>query len=104
MTEAFACLDAGAHAIKFFPADTLDPKVLKAHRAVLPSGAKVVVVGGIGPENMAAWREAGADAFGAASNLYQPGQSADETGRRARDYVRAVLQGAHDLKNMTLYC
>jgi 2-dehydro-3-deoxyphosphogalactonate aldolase len=37
-TEAFAALQAGADALKLFPAELVTPPVLKAMRAVLPRG------------------------------------------------------------------
>jgi 2-dehydro-3-deoxyphosphogalactonate aldolase len=72
-TEAFAALDAGADGLKMFPAEQLSPAVLKAWRAVLPRDALVFPVGGIRPDNMAAYWAVGANGFGTGSNLYQPG-------------------------------
>jgi 2-dehydro-3-deoxyphosphogalactonate aldolase len=89
-SEAFAALGAGATALKLFPAEGATPAVLKAHRAVLPKQVPVLVVGGIAPDNMRAWREAGANGFGLGSGLYKPGQSAQETGERARAYVQGA--------------
>jgi 2-dehydro-3-deoxyphosphogalactonate aldolase len=40
MSEAFAALAAGAHALKMFPAEMLTPPVVKAWRAVLPSDVR----------------------------------------------------------------
>jgi len=73
LTEAFAALDAGADALKMFPAEQLSPAVLKAWRAVLPKDALVFPVGGIRPDNMAPYWAAGANGFGTGSNLYAPG-------------------------------
>lgn len=89
-TEAFAALDAGATALKLFPAEGASPAVLKAMRAVLPKGTRVLPVGGITPEGMAPWRAAGAAGFGLGSALYQPGIDAAEVGRRARAFVAAL--------------
>ena len=89
-SEAFAALDAGADALKFFPAEAATPAVLKAHRAVLPKEVPLIVVGGIKPENMRPWVDAGADGFGLGSGLYAPGRSAAETGQLARAYVAGV--------------
>ena len=72
-TEAFAALDAGADGLKMFPAEQLSPAVLKAWRAVLPKETLVFPVGGIRPDNMAAYWAVGANGFGTGSNLYQPG-------------------------------
>jgi len=73
MTEAFAALDAGADGLKLFPAELLSPAVLKAWRAVLPKDVLVFAVGGIRPDNMAPYWDAGANGFGSGSNLYKPG-------------------------------
>lgn len=89
-TEAFTALRAGADALKLFPAEGASPAVVKGQRAVLPKDVPLLVVGGIAPDNMAPWREAGADGFGLGSGLYKPGQSADVTAARAKAYVEGV--------------
>jgi len=88
-SEAFAALAAGADGLKMFPAEALPPAVLKAWRAVLPPGTRLIPVGGIAPETMADYWRAGAGGFGLGSALYRPGQSAEETGARARAFVQA---------------
>lgn len=89
-TEAFAALDAGATALKLFPAEAASPAVLKAMRAVLPKSVRILPVGGIAPDTMAPWRAAGADGFGLGSALYTVGRSADDVAARARDFVAAL--------------
>ncbi len=89
-SEAFAALAAGATALKLFPADGTTPGYLKAQRAVLPKATRMLAVGGIVPENVAAWRAAGADGFGLGSNLYRPGKSADAVAAEARRYLSAL--------------
>lgn len=88
-TEAFASLDAGADGLKMFPAEGLPPPVLKAWRAVLPKSALVFPVGGIKPDNMAAYWVAGASGFGTGSNLYRPGASADDVRAVAASFAAA---------------
>jgi 2-dehydro-3-deoxyphosphogalactonate aldolase len=88
-TEAFAALDAGAHALKLFPSEMVGPGGLKALKSVLPSGTDFWPVGGITPESMAAWVAAGATGFGIGSQLYAPGTAADVVEQRARAYVAA---------------
>jgi 2-dehydro-3-deoxyphosphogalactonate aldolase len=73
--EAFAMLTAGADALKLFPAEGASPAMLRAMRAVLPTGAMVLPVGGIDATNMAAWRSAGAAGFGIGSAIYKPGDT-----------------------------
>jgi 2-dehydro-3-deoxyphosphogalactonate aldolase len=89
-TEAFAALEAGANAIKLFPAEAASPKVLGAIRAVLPKHARVLPVGGIAPDNMQPWRDAGAAGFGLGSALYRPGFTAEDVHARATAFIRAV--------------
>ena len=89
-SEAFAALGAGATALKLFPAEAVSPTVLKAMRAILPSDLRVLPVGGIVPEGMAAWRQAGAAGFGLGSALYKPGMTAGEVGARARAFIAAL--------------
>jgi 2-dehydro-3-deoxyphosphogalactonate aldolase len=88
-TEAFAAIDAGAHGLKLFPADTVDPTMLKSMKAVLPTALPVFAVGGVTPAGMGAWRTAGAAGFGIGSALYRPEMTPAEVGARARDFVRA---------------
>ncbi|KQS46817.1 MULTISPECIES: 2-dehydro-3-deoxy-6-phosphogalactonate aldolase [unclassified Sphingomonas] len=89
-TEAFAALDAGAAALKLFPAEAASPTVLKAMRAVLPQDTRVLPVGGIVPEGMAAWTQAGAAGFGLGSALYAPGMTAADVGERAAGFIAAL--------------
>ncbi len=88
-TEAFAALDAGATALKLFPAEMIAPAAVKAMRAVLPPATALLPVGGITPQNMAAYRAAGASGFGIGSALYQPGRTAAEVGTQAGVFARA---------------
>lgn len=89
-SEAFAAIAAGAHALKLFPAEAASPKVLKAHKAVLPAGLPVLVVGGVTPDSIAAWKAAGADGFGLGGALYRPGQDAGSTLGKALEFAAAV--------------
>jgi len=75
-TEAFGALAAGATGLKLFPAELASPAVVKALLAVLPQGTPLMPVGGITPDNMDAWRAAGAAGFGIGSALYKPGKRA----------------------------
>ncbi|WP_090141949.1 2-dehydro-3-deoxy-6-phosphogalactonate aldolase [Limnohabitans sp. DM1] len=88
-TEAFAALDAGAHGLKLFPAEMISPATVKALRAVLPKSAALMPVGGITPDNVAAYLEAGASGFGLGSALFAPGRSAQEVRVQAEAFVRA---------------
>jgi 2-dehydro-3-deoxyphosphogalactonate aldolase len=89
-SEAFAALGAGATALKLFPAEGATPAVLNAQRAVLPKDVPIFAVGGIAPDNMRPWLDAGAEGFGLGSGLYKPGQSAADTLARARAYAAGL--------------
>ena len=88
-TECFAALRAGADGLKIFPASVMGPAGIAALKAVLPASAPVYTVGGAGPDNFSAWRDAGADGFGIGTALYKPGLTAGEVGERARRIVAA---------------
>jgi 2-dehydro-3-deoxyphosphogalactonate aldolase len=94
-TEAFAMLEAGADALKLFPAESAPPPVLKALRAVLPAEARILPVGGIRPETMAGYWQAGAAGFGLGSALYKPGDAPGTVHQKALAFRQAVeaLQG-----------
>ena len=94
-TEAFAALDAGAAALKLFPAEAATPAVLKAMRAVLPRDVRMLPVGGIVPSVLADWHKAGAAGYGLGSALYVPGMDAATVSERARAFVAAwqALEG-----------
>lgn len=88
-TEAFRALKLGATALKLFPAELVTPPVVKAMRAVLPSDATVLPVGGISPDNMATYYHSGANGFGLGSGLYKPGKSVEALKVDAKKYVAA---------------
>ncbi|MCZ0960271.1 2-dehydro-3-deoxy-6-phosphogalactonate aldolase [Paracoccus benzoatiresistens] len=89
VTEAFAALEAGASALKLFPAEMIPPAAVKAMRAVLPRETRLLPVGGISPDTMEPYLRAGADGFGLGSALYRPGQEAATTGQQARGFMAA---------------
>lgn len=89
-TEAFAALAAGADGLKMFPAEALPPAALRAWRAVLPKRTLVFAVGGMRPDNLLPYWEAGADGFGTGSNLYKPGAPAAGVRDAALAYARGV--------------
>ncbi len=89
-TEAFQAIAAGARHLKLFPAATYGPGHLKQLKAVLPPQIIVWAVGGVGPDDMAAWWAAGARAFGLGGELYRPGQSPSETRAKAARVMAAA--------------
>ena len=89
-SEAFEAIDAGAHSIKLFPAEAASPAVVKSQKAVLPKDIPLMIVGGVTPQSVPGWMEAGADGFGLGGGLYKPGQDARTTLEKTRAYVAAV--------------
>jgi 2-dehydro-3-deoxyphosphogalactonate aldolase len=90
-SEAFAALAAGADLLKLFPADAIPVAAVKAWRTVLPKNSRLLAVGGINQQNMAAYLQAGCCGFGLGSNLYQPSFSLDEIQHRAELLMAAFL-------------
>jgi 2-dehydro-3-deoxyphosphogalactonate aldolase len=88
-TEAFAALEAGATGLKLFPAELAGPAGVKALRAVLPTEALLLPVGGVTPDTLPAFRAAGSSGFGIGGALYRPGLPAADVGLRARAFVAA---------------
>lgn len=90
-TEAFAALEAGATALKLFPASTYGVQHLKALRAVLPP-TKIFAVGGVSVRTLPEWCEAGIDGIAFGSEIYSPGRPPADVGARAASIVSAWQQ------------
>jgi 2-dehydro-3-deoxyphosphogalactonate aldolase len=89
-SEMFRADALGADALKLFPAEMIPPAAVKALRAVAPRGAWLIPVGAMTPETIPAYRAAGADGFGAGSQLWKPGAAIDGLAARARAYLAAA--------------
>ncbi|WP_105384013.1 2-dehydro-3-deoxy-6-phosphogalactonate aldolase [Neorhizobium alkalisoli] len=89
-TEAFAAIEAGATGVKAFPAESIPPLIIKAWKAVLPKEIPVLAVGGVTPENMTAYSQAGAAGFGIGSSLYKPGTDLATIAERAKKFIEAM--------------
>ena len=88
-TEAFSAIDAGADALKFFPASLHGPDGVKAIKAVLPPEMPVFAVGGVSVPTIGDWLSAGTDGFGIGSNVYKVGWNADKIAVEAQGFVKA---------------
>ena len=89
-SEAFLAIKAGAHALKLFPAEAATPALVRAQRAVLPRDIPLLIVGGVTPETVGPWFDAGANGFGLGSALYKPGQTAEQVGAQARAFIENI--------------
>jgi len=92
-SDAFKAIRAGATGLKFFPAEVLGPKGIKAMKAVLPKDLPLYAVGGANPDNFREYFDAGCVGFGLGSYIFKPGMSLDEIDARARDAVSAYDKG-----------
>ena len=88
-SEAFVALKAGADGLKMFPAEAMPPAIVKAWRAVMPANALLMPVGGIKPDTMRAYLEAGASGFGLGSALFTPALAASDVAANARAFARS---------------
>jgi 2-dehydro-3-deoxyphosphogalactonate aldolase len=88
-TEALMAAQAGASALKFFPASVLGASGIAAIRAVLPKGLEIGAVGGVSERDFSAYAKAGIRTFGLGSSLYRSGATAGEIGAKARAILAA---------------
>ncbi|AGE88231.1 2-dehydro-3-deoxy-6-phosphogalactonate aldolase [Cronobacter sakazakii] len=91
-TEAFNAIEAGAQALKIFPSAAFGPDYIKALKAVLPPEIPVFAVGGVTPENLAVWLNAGCIGAGLGSDLYRAGQPVERTAAQAKAFVKAYRE------------
>ncbi|KQX42634.1 2-dehydro-3-deoxy-6-phosphogalactonate aldolase [Devosia sp. Root436] len=92
-TDAFRAIKAGATGLKFFPAEVLGPKGIKAMKAVLPPELPVYAVGGANPDNFGEYFAAGCTGFGLGTYIYKPGMDAAQVAERAAAAVAAYDAG-----------
>jgi len=93
-TDAFRAIKAGATGLKFFPAEVLGSKGIKAMKAVLPPEVPLYAVGGAKPDNFDEYFAAGCAGFGLGSYIYKPGMDATQVAERAIAAVSAYDAGA----------
>ncbi|TQV89224.1 2-dehydro-3-deoxy-6-phosphogalactonate aldolase [Aliikangiella coralliicola] len=96
-SEIFNALEAGADAIKLFPAETLPPSWVKAMNVVLPQNTQCFVVGGVSEKNMGQYMKAGAFGFGIGSSLYKPGMSLAEIKNNATRIMTAYRKAKSEM-------
>lgn len=89
-SEAFAAINAGASAVKAFPAEMVTPQVLKSWKSVLPAGLPVLAVGGINTSNLTDYWQAGANGFGLGGALYKANKSVDAVTRDAEQFIETM--------------
>ena len=92
-TDAFTAIRSGATGLKFFPAQVLGPRRIKAMKAVLPPTIPLYAVGGANPDNFGEYFAAGCSGFGLGTYIYKPGMSAADVAAKAIAAVTAYDQG-----------
>jgi 2-dehydro-3-deoxyphosphogluconate aldolase / (4S)-4-hydroxy-2-oxoglutarate aldolase len=91
-TEIFDTLQAGADIVKLFPAETLGPQFVKTVTAPLPQ-APIVPTGGVTPQNVQEWLQAGCIGVGVGSYITKAAQQDGDYSRvtsAAREFLAAV--------------
>lgn len=86
-SEGFASLSAGADGLKLFPAEVLPPSVVKAWRAVMDERVGLFPVGGITPNTMEDYWDAGATGFGLGSALFKTNYTLAQIGANADRFI-----------------
>ena len=92
-TDAFRAIRAGATGLKFFPAEVLGSKGIKAMKAVLPPSLPLYAVGGANPDNFDEYFAVGCTGFGLGTYIFKPGMSVGEVAQRAAAAVAAYDKG-----------
>lgn len=82
-SEMMTAIQAGADALKLFPAEMIGLAGFKAFTAVSPIGTLMIPVGGIDADNWQPYFHAGAAGFGLGSSLYKAGMTLEELRARA---------------------
>jgi 2-dehydro-3-deoxyphosphogalactonate aldolase len=91
-SEAFAALAAGADVLKMFPGEVFTVPIIRAVAAVLPKTSVLVLVGGVTPDAVGAFRGSPVAGFGVGSSIYKPSMSAADVKVNAVRFVDAILQ------------
>jgi len=95
-TEVATASRAGAHAVKLFPARILGPAFVAALRETLP-GVQLMPTGGIAPEHVGSWLDAGATAVGIAGALTEAWRRDGERG--VENVTAAAVAAAHTARS-----
>ncbi|WP_247002284.1 bifunctional 4-hydroxy-2-oxoglutarate aldolase/2-dehydro-3-deoxy-phosphogluconate aldolase [Halosolutus gelatinilyticus] len=97
-TEAVTAIEAGADVLKLFPASTVGPNHIGALQGPL-GDVPVVPTGGIGPDNVEAFFDAGAAAVGAGSSIVDYDAIADDDMDRVRETAAAMVDAVENARD-----
>lgn len=90
-TEIHTAWKLGASMIKVFPASSLGPNFIKAVKAPFPN-IKLMPTGGIGLDNMKAYKNAGADGFGIGSPIFPTALIQSKNENNMRKHFKAFKE------------
>lgn len=93
-TEISDSMAAGADIIKLFPAEFYGPKYVKTLRAPMPS-APIVPFGGVTPENVGEWLEAGCVAVGVGGYISKAHKKDGDYGKvtqATKEFLDAIVK------------
>jgi 2-dehydro-3-deoxyphosphogluconate aldolase/(4S)-4-hydroxy-2-oxoglutarate aldolase len=88
-TEISEAFDEGATMIKVFPASSVGPEYIKNVKAPMPE-IRLMPTGGVTIENLMAYKNAGADAYGMGSPLFRTDFISQKNWKGLEGHFRAV--------------
>ncbi|WP_120496027.1 2-dehydro-3-deoxy-6-phosphogalactonate aldolase [Kiloniella sp. EL199] len=91
-TECFTALSHGADILKLFPAETLGLPFIKATKSVLPPNTHICPTGGVTPDNMKTFLEAGVFALGIGSAIFKPGKTLTDIRSSADKFAKKFIE------------
>jgi 2-dehydro-3-deoxyphosphogalactonate aldolase len=91
-TEAVSAVEAGADALRIFPADNFTTQALREFRTVLPEDMIYIPTGGITAHKVKSYMAAGAAGFGLGTSIYTPGATPDEVEQRAKVFTQILVR------------
>lgn len=86
-TECFEAINAGANALKIFPASVVGVAGLKDMMAVIPKEIGIFAVGGVNEHNLENWLSIGIKGVGLGSNLYKAGDTSEKVAANAKSMI-----------------
>ncbi|WP_328344087.1 bifunctional 4-hydroxy-2-oxoglutarate aldolase/2-dehydro-3-deoxy-phosphogluconate aldolase [Streptomyces violaceus] len=95
-TEIVDTMQAGADIVKLFPAEFMGPEYVRTVKAPLPQ-APLMPAGGVSPDNVKAWFDAGVVAVGVGSSVTKAARP-DGDYRRVTEAARTVLRSIEEAR------
>ncbi len=89
-SEAFAALAAGADVLKLFPGEFFSLPAIRSLAVVLPKTSVLVLVGGVTPDSIGAFRGSPVAGFGVGSSIYKVGMATVDVKVNAAKFVDAI--------------